>query len=33
MENSIRWETEMDTALSKAQTDKKPILLDFHNPG
>jgi hypothetical protein len=29
----IRWETDLDAAVSKAQAAKKPILLDFFNPG
>ena len=33
MENTIKWLTEMKTAVQQAKTDKKPILLDFFNPG
>lgn len=29
----IRWETDFNAAVSKAQAAKKPILLDFFNPG
>ena len=33
MEDKIRWETDMDTALAKARDENKPVLLDFFNPG
>ncbi|KXK31941.1 MAG: hypothetical protein UZ01_00730 [Candidatus Brocadia sinica] len=33
MENKIIWETGMDNALSRARLEKKPVLLDFFNPG
>ena len=33
MANKIKWETEWKTALSRAQTQKRPILVDFFNPG
>ena len=33
MENRIMWETDMDTALARARSEKKPVLLDFFNPG
>jgi hypothetical protein len=33
MGNTIQWETNYETALKKAQADKKPILIDFFNPG
>jgi hypothetical protein len=33
MEASIQWEIDYGVALKKAQADKKPILLDFFNPG
>lgn len=33
MESTIMWETTMDKALSRAQSEKKPVLLDFFNPG
>lgn len=28
----IKWETEMEQALSRARAENKPILLFFHNP-
>jgi hypothetical protein len=33
MGNTIQWETDYATTLKKAQTDKKPIFIDFFNPG
>ncbi len=33
MKNLITWEEKMDMALSRAQSEKKPVLLDFFNPG
>jgi len=33
MEDKIKWETDMDAALSKARAENKPVLLDFFNPG
>lgn len=33
MGNTIQWETDYETALKKARAEKKPILLDFFNPG
>jgi hypothetical protein len=33
MGETIQWETDYGVALKKAQTDKKPIMLDFFNPG
>lgn len=30
---SIKWKSSMDEALKRADEEKKPILLDFHNPG
>lgn len=33
MAKKIQWETEWKSALSRAQAEKKPILLDFFNPG
>ena len=32
MENSIAWERDMENALARAQRQKLPILLFFHNP-
>jgi hypothetical protein len=29
----IAWITDMNDALSRAKAEKKPILLDFFNPG
>ncbi len=29
----ITWESEMDKSLTRGQAEKKPILLDFFNPG
>jgi hypothetical protein len=29
----IVWETDMQRALTKAQAEKKTVLLDFFNPG
>lgn len=29
----IQWETEMQKALTRAQAEKKTVLLDFFNPG
>jgi len=33
MEKAIQWETDLDKALSRAQKENKPILMDFFNPG
>ena len=33
MSNEIRWENQMDSALSRAKQENKPVLLDFFNPG
>jgi uncharacterized protein YyaL (SSP411 family) len=33
MGNTIQWETDYKAALEKAQAEKKPILIDFFNPG
>lgn len=33
MPAEIRWETEMKKALERAAKEKKPVLLDFFNPG
>ena len=30
--SGIRWLTDMGTALERAKSDNKPILLDFFNP-
>ncbi len=29
----VTWVTDMTDAVSKAKAEKKPILLDFFNPG
>lgn len=33
MESKIQWETEIDAALRKARSEKKPVVVDFFNPG
>jgi hypothetical protein len=33
MGNQIEWETDLDAALRRAQTEKKTVILDFFNPG
>jgi len=33
MEKQIPWEEKMDHAIARAGNEKKPILLDFFNPG
>jgi len=33
MANAVIWESEMNKALARGQAEKKPILLDFFNPG
>ncbi len=33
MANTITWEAELNKALARGQAEKKPILLDFFNPG
>lgn len=30
---AIIWESEMNKSLAQGQAEKKPILLDFFNPG
>ncbi len=32
MENRIKWEKDLKSALFRAQAENKPILLFFHNP-
>jgi hypothetical protein len=32
MANSIAWVKDMDSARKRAETEKLPILLFFHNP-
>jgi len=33
MAKRIQWETDKDTALTRARKEKKMVLLDFFNPG
>jgi len=33
MEKSIVWENDLQKALAKAKAEKKPVLMDFFNPG
>ncbi len=33
MGTAITWETEIKTALARSQSEKKPVLMDFFNPG
>jgi hypothetical protein len=33
MATEIQWEKELSKALAKAKTEKKPVLMFFHNPG
>jgi hypothetical protein len=33
MASPIAWETEIKTALVRAASEKKPVLIDFFNPG
>ena len=33
MAENIKWETDMDAALARAQAEKRFILLSFFNPG
>jgi hypothetical protein len=33
MEQKIQWETAMNPAINRSKAEKKPILLDFFNPG
>lgn len=30
---AITWETDFKAALNKAQAEKKPLFIDFFNPG
>jgi hypothetical protein len=32
-EQTIQWQTNMETALQRADQEKKLVLLDFYNPG
>jgi hypothetical protein len=33
MGETIQWESDLSKALSRAKEEKKPVLLDFFNPG
>lgn len=33
MEDQIQWEADLDDALRKAKAEKKPVIVDFFNPG
>jgi hypothetical protein len=33
MSKMIQWETDFAKALKKAKTEKKPVMVDFFNPG
>jgi len=33
MKKSIRWESDLDLALSMARVQEKCVMLDFFNPG
>jgi len=33
MAQEIQWEKELEKALAKAKAEKKPVLMDFFNPG
>jgi len=33
MTDAIKWESDLDLALSIARVQEKPVLLDFSNPG
>jgi len=33
MSKTIQWETDFVKALARAKTEKKPVLMDFFNPG
>jgi hypothetical protein len=33
MSETIAWESQMDSALSRAEREGKLVLLDFYNPG
>ena len=32
MAGPIAWESDMKTALARAEKEKKPVLIDFFNP-
>jgi hypothetical protein len=31
--DAIQWESDLSKALSRAKAEKKPVLMDFFNPG
>ncbi len=33
MADAILWESALEPAITRGQAEKKPILLDFFNPG
>lgn len=33
MGNTITWETDFDSAVSRAKSENKHVLIDFFNPG
>jgi hypothetical protein len=33
MAKSVEWESDLQKALAKAKAEKKPVLMDFFNPG
>jgi hypothetical protein len=33
MEKTIQWESDLEKALTKARSERKPVLMDFFNPG
>jgi hypothetical protein len=33
MTKSIEWENDLQKALARAKAEKKPVLMDFFNPG
>lgn len=33
MADGIQWEKDLGEALSRAKAEKKPVLMDFFNPG
>jgi hypothetical protein len=32
MENKIKWETNLNAAITRAREQNETVLLDFHNP-
>jgi hypothetical protein len=33
METTVKWETSLDAALTRARVEHRPVLVDFFNPG